>query len=126
MDYKCRIACTMQINGEVDGKPYTINEGVELTAQSQSIDKKKWFVFVPSIEKFDHIDKYHFDFLIDQHITYPLYYGEFQLPVISDNIHSLTIIAPNGYVTWVSKGDVGVVGTYKEAQRINSDEIRFR
>ncbi|PIH59130.1 hypothetical protein [Paenibacillus sp. LK1] len=126
MEYNCRILCTMSVSCEVDGEKYTINENDVLHVQSQSIDKQKWFVFIPSISKYDWIEKYHFDFLIDKNVTYPKYFGEFKLPVISENIHSYTCIQPSGYVTWVSKLDAVTVQDYNEAQKINCDEIRFR
>ncbi|WP_029518019.1 hypothetical protein [Paenibacillus polymyxa] len=126
MDYKIRIVTTMQVTGEVDNVPYILNDGVEMSIQSQSIDRMKWFVFIPNIEKFDYIEKYNFDFLINEYITYPLYHGEFQLPVISDNIHTFAYITPSGYVQWASKKDVGELKSYKVTQRISSDEVRFR
>lgn len=126
MDYNCRILCTMSVSGEVDGKKYSIKENDVLHVQSQSIDKLKWFVFIPSINKYDWIEKYHFDFLIDNKVTYPKYFGEFQLPVISENIHSYTCIQPSGYVTWISKADTTTIQKFKETQKINCDEIRFR
>lgn len=126
LEYNCRILCSMSLRGEVDGENYYINKNDVLHVQSQSIDKLKWFVFIPSINKYDWIEKYHFEFLIDKNITYPKYFGEFQLPVISENIHSYTCIQPSGYVTWVSKQDVVMVKEYSETQKINCDEIRFR
>ncbi|GAV11346.1 hypothetical protein [Paenibacillus sp. NAIST15-1] len=126
MDYKFRIVSTMEITGEVDNEQYQINEGEELIIQSQSIDKLKWFVFIPSIEKFDYIEKYKIDLLITDYIFYPQYYGEFQLPVISDNIHTYAFITPSGYVQCASKKDIIELKSYKEVQRISSDEIRFK
>lgn len=126
MEYNCRILCTMSVSGEVDGEKYSINEKDVLHVQSQSIDKMKWFVFIPSINKYDWIEKYHFNFLIDKNITYPTYFGEFPLPVISENIHSYTCIQPSGYVTWISKQDAVIVQNYTETQKLSCDEIRFR
>ncbi|QWU14366.1 hypothetical protein KP014_20890 [Paenibacillus sophorae] len=85
----------MAVTDEIDNEKYNIDQGMELSVQSQSIDKKKWFVLVPSLDKFDFIEKYYFDFLIDGYITYPKYCGEFQLPVISENIHTYTCILPS-------------------------------
>lgn len=126
MDYKCKIVSILEITGEVDNLPYFLDEGTELIVQSQSIDKNKWFVFIPAIRKYDYIEKYNFDFLINDYINYPEHYGEFQLPVISNNSHSYTFITPSGYANWASKKDVGELRTYKTTQRISSDEIRFR
>ncbi|WP_440110232.1 hypothetical protein [Paenibacillus sp. QZ-Y1] len=126
MNYNCRILCVMMVNGEVDGEKYVINVKDVLHVQSQSIDKMKWFVYIPSIKKYDWIDKYHFQFLVDKCITYPNYFGELQLPVISEDDHSYTCIQPSGYVTWVSKLDAATVQDYAETQKINCDDIRFR
>lgn len=116
----------MSNSGNVDNVKYEINKGDILHVQSQSIDKTKWFVYVPSIGKYDYIDKFHFEFLIEKYAIYPDYFGEFQLPVISDNVHSYTCIQPGGFVTWISKEDAAIVGEYNEVQKINCDEIRFR
>ena len=43
----------MSVTGEVDGEKYSINENDVLHVQSQSIDKQKWLVFIPSINKYD-------------------------------------------------------------------------
>ncbi|OMD67603.1 hypothetical protein [Paenibacillus odorifer] len=125
MDYKFRLLVTLAIRGEVDNQEYMIEEGTEVFVQSQSIDKTKWFVYIPSIEKYDYIEKYHFGMLIHDSIT-ASYYGEFQLPVISKNIHTYTFLTPSGYVQWISKSDAGALKSYSKAQLINSDEIRFR
>ncbi|WP_145413360.1 hypothetical protein [Paenibacillus xylanexedens] len=125
MDYNCRIVCSIPVTGLVDKHEYEIKIGDILHVQSQTIDKAQWFVYIPSIGKYGYIEKYHFDFLIDRYVNYPSYFGEFQLPVISENIHSYTCIQPSGYVTWISKGDARIK-EYKETQRVNCDEIRFR
>lgn len=126
LDYNCSILCTVSVSGEVDGEKYTINENDVLHVQSQSIDKNKWFVLIPSINKYDWIEKHHFDFLIHKNISYPRYFGEFQLPVISENMNSYTCVQPSGYVTWVSKQDALSVQDYSYTQKINCDEVRFR
>lgn len=126
MDYKIKLISSVKLKGEVNSIPYQIEEGVEMAVQSQSIDKSKWFVYIPSIEKFDYIEKYNFDLLINNYIFYPRFYGEFQLPVISDNIHTFTYITPSGYVQWATKNDVSALQSYSNAQRICSDEPRFR
>lgn len=126
MEYKCNIINTVQLTGKIDNEEYVIEAGSEMTVNSQSIDRKKWFVYIPSISKYSYLEKYCFDYLIDKYIKYPKYYGEFQLPVISENGLSFTCITPSGYVIWVSKGDVVDEKYYGEIQRINSDEIKFR
>ncbi len=125
MDYNCRIVCSIPVRGLVDKHEYEIKIGDILHVQSQSIDKAKWFVYIPSIGRYDYIEKYHFEFVIDKYLIYSRFFGDFQLPVISENIHSYTCIQPSGCVTWVSKRD-GRIGEYKETQRVNCDEIRFR
>jgi hypothetical protein len=126
LDFNIRIICVLEVSGEVEGKKYIIKEKSEFIAQSQSIDKKKWFVFIPSIEKFDYIEKYHFDILIDQYMTSSRFYGEFQLPIISTNSHSYTFIDPTGHAQWFHEDDVEELRTYGSLQRIDSDGIRFR
>jgi len=126
MEYKCKITNTVQITGEIDSKEYRFDVGTELIVNSQSIDRSKWFIHIPSIDKYGYIEKYCFDFLIDKYIKYPKYYGEFQLPVISESKMTWTCITPSGYVIWVSKGDVVDERYYGEVQKINCEEIRFR
>ncbi|WP_029518018.1 hypothetical protein [Paenibacillus polymyxa] len=126
MDFNIKISCVLEVSSEVEGKKYTIEEGADFIAQSQSIDKRKWFIYIPSIEKFDYIEKYHFDLLIEQYATSSRLFGEFQLPIISDNIQSYTFIDPTGHAQWLHRDDVEELRSYGTVQRLDSDGIKFR
>jgi hypothetical protein len=126
MEYTFNLICTLPFSGEVDGLSYAVKEGDKLKAQSQSLDKKKWFIFLPEIEKYVYIEKYHFNIEILSSIVYPQFYGEFQLPVLSDmNMYSLVCLSPVGYIVLVNKLDTITRKVYKLPQHLDSSAIRF-
>lgn len=124
MDFKCKIICSFGTHRNVDGIEYAINPEEQFIVETQSIDKNKWFVCLPEIQKYDYIEKYYFYFVITNYATYEKQFGEFQLPVIGENLYSYICIPPSGTAVWLHKKDVQI-HKYNSVQSISCDEIKL-